>query len=188
MEKHPPDLQETIRIHGHLCPGLLIGYRAAKAAMEQLGVTRSEDEELVAIVENRSCSVDAVQVLCGCTFGKGNLFFLDYGKQVFTIGSRKTKKSIRIALRGDLARPVDAEGKTDREKFMEQLLTDPLESLYRVSASRIDFPPEAQIFPTLVCSRCGEGVMETRTIRKEDQNYCRPCEREIIEGKTTFQL
>jgi formylmethanofuran dehydrogenase subunit E len=177
MEKYPSDLQETVRFHGHLCPGLIIGYRAAKAALEKLGVTRSEDEELVAIVENQSCSVDAVQSLCGCTFGKGNLFFLDYGKQVFTIGSRKSNKAIRIALRGDLVRPVDAQGKTNREKFIEQLLNDPLESLYQVSEPPFEFPAEAQIFPTLVCSRCGEGVMETRTVTRDGRLYCIPCAR-----------
>jgi formylmethanofuran dehydrogenase subunit E len=183
MEKYPPDLQNTIRFHGHLCPGLLIGYRAAKAALKKLGVTRSEDEELVAVVENQSCSVDAVQSLCGCTFGKGNLFFLDYGKQVFTIGSRKSQKAVRIALRGDLVKPTGSNGRTDREKFIEQLLTAPLESLYRVSAPRIDFPPEAQIFSTLVCGRCGEGAMETRTINRDGRLYCHPCSREIIEGE-----
>ena len=177
LEKLPPDLQETIRFHGHLCPGLLIGYRAAKAAMEILEATRSEDEELVSVVENQSCSVDAVQVICGCTFGKGNLFFLDYGKQVFTFGSRRTGKAVRITLRGDLIKPIDAEGKTDRGKFMEQLLAEPLEFLYRVSEPQIDFPPEAQIFPTLNCSRCGEGVMETRTVTREDRLYCLPCAR-----------
>ena len=175
MEKYPPDLQNTILFHGHLCPGLLIGYRAAKAALEKLGVTRSEDEELVAVVENQSCSVDAVQSLCGCTFGKGNLFFLDYGKQVFTIGSRKSGKAIRIALRGDLVKPTGPDGRTDREKFMKQLLTAPLDSLYRVSQPQIDFPPEAQIYPTLVCSRCGEGVMETRTVINNGLIFCRPC-------------
>jgi formylmethanofuran dehydrogenase subunit E len=175
FENYPPDLQETIRFHGHLCPGLLIGYRAAKAAMEHLVVTRSEDEELVAVVENQSCSVDAVQVLCGCTFGKGNLFFRDYGKQVFTIGSRKAGKSVRIALRGDLVKPTDPDGRTDRKKFIAQLLNIPLESLYRVSEPQFEFPAEAQIFPTLVCSRCGEGVMETRTVSREGRLYCLPC-------------
>ncbi len=174
---YPPDLQDTIRFHGHLCPGLLIGYRAAKAALEKLGVTRSEDEELVAVVENQSCSVDAVQVLCGCTFGKGNLFFLDYGKQVFTIGSRKSGKAVRIALRGDRIKPTGPDGRTDREKFIEQLLNDPLESLYRSAEPPFEFPAEARIFPTLVCSRCGEGVMETRAVTREGRLYCIPCTR-----------
>lgn len=175
LKNLPPDLQETVRFHGHLCPGLLIGYRAAKTALEKLGATRSEDEELVAVVENQSCSVDAVQVLCSCTFGKGNLFFWDYGKQGFTIGSRKTGRAVRIILRGDLVRPTGPDGRTNREKLMEQLLNDPLETLYRVSEPPFEFPAEAQIFPTLVCSRCGEGVMETRTVTRDGRVYCLPC-------------
>lgn len=143
-----PDLRETIQFHGHLCPGLTIGYRAAKEALEILGVARPEDEEMVAVVENRSCGVDAVQVLCGCTLAKGNLIILDYGKPVYTIGSRKTGKAVRIALREDLVRPTGPDGKTDREQYIEMLLNDHLESLYRVSEPQIDFPAEARVFHT----------------------------------------
>jgi len=53
-----------------MCGGLLIGYRAAKAAMRFINSSFSKDEELVAIVENSSCFVDAVSVITGCTFGK----------------------------------------------------------------------------------------------------------------------
>jgi len=80
MNAHP-DLQRAVIFHGHFCPGLAIGYRAAQIAMDALRTDRAEDEELVAIVENDSCAVDAVQVLSGCTFGKGNLIFRDHGKQ-----------------------------------------------------------------------------------------------------------
>ena len=67
----PKDLAMAVEFHGHLCPGLTIGYLAAKVGLERLGIGRAEDEELIAIVENDSCAVDAVQVLTGCTFGKG---------------------------------------------------------------------------------------------------------------------
>ena len=43
---------EIVRFHGHECPGLAIGYRMALAGLETLKSMRSEDEELVAIVEN----------------------------------------------------------------------------------------------------------------------------------------
>lgn len=65
------DLKRAVEFHGHLCPGLAIGYRVAKYF--RLHHPRSEDEELVCIAENNSCSVDAVQELLGCTYGKGNL-------------------------------------------------------------------------------------------------------------------
>ncbi len=34
------------------------------------------------IVENDACDVDAVQFVAGCSFGKGNLLFRDYGEPV----------------------------------------------------------------------------------------------------------
>jgi formylmethanofuran dehydrogenase subunit E len=84
------DFKQCEAFHGHVCPGLSIGYRAAKAAMTWLAEKRSEDEEVVAIVETDACSADAVQVLTGCTFGKGNFIFRDYGKMALTLLSRKT--------------------------------------------------------------------------------------------------
>lgn len=55
----PEALEAAVRFHGHLCPGLLIGYRAALLALDALGVGPSVDEDLILIAENDSCSVDA---------------------------------------------------------------------------------------------------------------------------------
>ena len=43
------DFERCIVFHGHVCPGLAIGYRAAKAGMEWLGEQRAEDEEIVCV-------------------------------------------------------------------------------------------------------------------------------------------
>ena len=75
---------KCVGFHGHECPGLAIGFRACEAAVEKLGVSFSKDEEVVCITENNACGVDAVQLITGCTFGKGNLIFKDKGKQAFT--------------------------------------------------------------------------------------------------------
>src|SRR3972149_3817545 len=85
--------------HGHVCPGVAYGVRVASVVLQQFG-QRAEDEELVAIVENDSCAVDAIQVMTGCTFGKGNLLFKDYGKQVYTFFKRSSKEGLRIAVKG----------------------------------------------------------------------------------------
>ncbi|MCX6690277.1 MAG: FmdE family protein, partial [Methanoregula sp.] len=42
---------DAVAFHGHSCPGLALGYRAAEYAMKALSAGRSEDEDLVAIVE-----------------------------------------------------------------------------------------------------------------------------------------
>ena len=52
----------------------------ATAAMNELDSIRAEDEEIVAIVENDACGVDALQCVSGCTFGKGNLPSVFSGK------------------------------------------------------------------------------------------------------------
>ena len=65
-------MKKATMFHGHICPGIAIGVLVAKYALEH-GFEHSPDEELVAVVETDSCSVDALQVLLGTTFGKGNL-------------------------------------------------------------------------------------------------------------------
>ncbi|HEY6012281.1 MAG TPA: formylmethanofuran dehydrogenase subunit E family protein, partial [Nitrospirota bacterium] len=91
------DLRDVVQFHGHLCPGLSLGFRVAKAALRELGAERPQDEELVAVVENDSCAVDAIQFITGCTFGKGNLIFRDYGKHVYTFFNRRSGKGVRIS-------------------------------------------------------------------------------------------
>ena len=68
------DFKKCVEFHGHTCPGLAIGFRAARTLMERLGARKAPDEELVAIVETDACGADAIQVMTGCTFGKGNFF------------------------------------------------------------------------------------------------------------------
>ncbi len=115
-------LEKAVDFHGHLCPGLLIGFRAALLGLKTLDGKRSEDEELVAIVENDSCAVDGIQSVTGCTFGKGNLIFRDYGKQVFTLADRSNGRGIRLSFRGDRLKTNTDEGLTDRDAFIYVLI------------------------------------------------------------------
>ena len=66
------DFTQCVEFHGHICPGLAIGFRAARILMGRLNVRKAPDEELLAIVETDACGADAIQVMTGCTFGKGN--------------------------------------------------------------------------------------------------------------------
>ncbi|MEW6264868.1 MAG: FmdE family protein [Thermodesulfobacteriota bacterium] len=168
-------LKETIAFHGHLCPGLLIGYRAALLGLTRLGGRRAEDEELVALVENDSCSVDAVQYLTGCTFGKGNFVFRDYGKQVFTLAYRPDGRGVRLAFRGDRLKNRTPDGASDRTAFAQALLEAADDDLFIVTDVKIDLPPLARRYPTLTCDLCGEGVMEPRLLRLSGRRVCHDC-------------
>ena len=90
--------EKAIDFHGHVCPGLAIGYRAALYAAELLHLTFSKDEETVCISENDACGCDAIQSVLGCSIGKGNLLFHMTGKQAFSFYNRKTGESVRLLL------------------------------------------------------------------------------------------
>ena len=176
----PADLAEAIKFHGHLCPGLVIGYLAAKAGMERLKAIRSEDEELIAIVENDSCAVDAVQVLTGCTTGKGNLFMRDYGKMVFTFAMRPSGKAVRVSL---IRREKPGESKQDREQRIEYMLSARPEELFWVHEEKIDWPATATIHENAVCEQCGEMMMDTRSRCVGGAVLCIPCAEEAAKAR-----
>ena len=70
-------------------------------ALQHLRVGRSEDEDLVVIVENDACGVDAIQLVAGCSVGKGNLILQDFGKHAYTFIDRKSNRAIRLVQRPD---------------------------------------------------------------------------------------
>jgi formylmethanofuran dehydrogenase subunit E len=65
-------IEKTIAFHGHSCPGLAIGIRAAELALRKLG--HADKEDVVAVVETDMCGVDAIQFLTGCTFRQGQSY------------------------------------------------------------------------------------------------------------------
>lgn len=188
--------RKAVDYHGHICPGLAIGYRVANSALEALQAVRADDEELVAVVENDSCSVDAISVLTGCTLGKGNLLYRDYGKQAYTFICRGSGWAVRVAvLAGDLTNSVSEEmralrqkvlggtaSREERERFYacqlaraEKILLCPADSLLSVSKIQTEVPEKARLFDSYICASCGEMVMEPKARLKEGKIVCLPC-------------
>jgi len=134
--------EEIVQFHGHECPGLAIGYKMATAAMESLESLRAEDEELVAIVENDACGVDALQCVSGCTFGKGNLLFRDYGKQAYTIYHRSTRSGVRVHFHG---KGIPEDLQEDRSALIRWILSASNDSIISVTPISIPEPEPARI-------------------------------------------
>ena len=141
--------KDCVNFHGHECGGLTIGYKASLYAIDLLKLEFSDDEQIVCIAENDACSVDAVQVMLGCSVGKGNLLFHIRGKQAFSFYNRKTGKSVRLLLK---PRP---EGMTKAESFAYFQSRKP-EDLFTVGETRIPLPEKARLFDSYPCDCCGE--------------------------------
>ena len=177
------DFKKAAEFHGHICPGLAMGYRVAKYVREHY--PRSKDEELVCIAENNSCSVDAVQSLLGCTTGKGNLILVDNGKQAFTFYSRDRGKALRIYFKGDVFAGMDAlrqkmaageltaaeqkEMEGMRSRIIEQILTGRDEDLLAVSEAKIPAPDKARIYPSLAVRSAGRGLWRSRAEQRRER-------------------
>jgi formylmethanofuran dehydrogenase subunit E len=191
-------MDETIRkvrdFHGHLCGGLTMGVRAAQIALREIG-PHSADEEVVAIVETDMCAVDAIQVMTGCTFGKGNLIHHDYGKNAYTFIRRSDGKAIRIVTRPDAWGSQSAERADLSEKLREgaitpqeqkrywelqeeralSILSVPEDQLSQVHEVDARVPRQARNHASIRCEQCGEMTMETRIRRYDGRDLCIPC-------------
>lgn len=141
--------EKCVEFHGHECGGLTIGYKAALYAIKLLDLKFSKDEEVVCITENDACGVDAIQVMLGCSVGKGNLLFHIRGKQAFTFYDRSKNKGVRLVLK---PRP---EGMTREESFDYYQKQNP-EDMFDVKEPEIMLPESARIFDSYECEECRE--------------------------------
>ena len=197
----PEDLKAAVTFHGHICPGLIIGYRAAKLAAKELGLQRDKDEELVAVVENDACGVDAIQSMLGCSIGKGNLIFRDQGKQAFTIFRRDNGKAVRLVFQGQagasspegmalrkkvMTGAANAEEKTlfEAQKIerMSQMLAAPDAELFSVKAPTFALPERARIFQSVICEECGEKTAEHMIRLENGKKVCVDCSNPYTRG------
>ncbi|MFT5728613.1 MAG: formylmethanofuran dehydrogenase subunit E [Desulforhopalus sp.] len=190
-----PDYQKCINFHGHTCMGVTIGYLVAKLALELLTEIRSVDEELITIVETDACCCDAIQVLTGCTFGKGNFFYLDYGKMAFTFASRNSGKGVRLILKNEifevprkeqeLAQTISSPNCSPAEKKAyeglyeqrgEELFAQGPAGFFTVQhLDNFTLPDRAPRAASKRCDICGEMVMETKLETAGDHRICRGC-------------
>jgi formylmethanofuran dehydrogenase subunit E len=189
---------KCIEFHGHVCPGVAIGFQAARLLMDRLGVGRAPDEELVATVETDACGADAIQVMTGCTFGKGNFLFKDHGKHAFSLADRKQGKTVRVCLRPAVlsadpehlslfekvrtqqATPEETERfKQLRQERLQSILAADPESLFTIEEIPAEIPPKARIVESGICDVCGELTMVERLSDIDGKKVCIPCTHRI---------
>ena len=200
MYTHPViNVPDVIAFHGHFCPGLATGIRLCEAVLDRLG-GRAEDEELVAIIEAANCAADAIQVILGCTYGKGNLIHLDRCRNVYTFlrrsdSDRRNGLAIRMtclpqpddmtaeqkALVGRIrAGNASAEDRGAYTRLWEgrgyAVLERPLETLFRIETlENYPAPPHARMEPSVACDACGALVMASRLTDVDGRRLCAAC-------------
>ena len=166
------DIQElwhkAVAFHGHICGGLLTGFLASVYASSILALDFSSDEEIVCISENDACGVDAIQVVLGCTVGRGSLLFHMTGKQAYSFYSRESGKSARLVLAGK----VPDLGDMDIASYLEMYRPA---DFFTVKETRLEVPERARIFASYACERCGEVAGERWMHMQDGHMLCQDC-------------
>ncbi len=186
------------QIHGHFCPGLSMGVMAATYAMDQMRVESNGMEDLLAFTETNNCFADGIQYVTGCTFGNNSLIFNDYGKNAFSLVTRKGK-GIRVRAKNKTRERIDEAfpefrslfnevvvNQNHEEVMMKQyrevscqasfgLLNIPFEELFEVRDVVVAIPEYAPIESSVVCNKCGETFMTSRGKQDENGAICNAC-------------
>lgn len=160
--------EKCVAFHGHQCGGLTIGYKAALYAIELLDLHFSDDEQVVCITESDACGVDAIQVILGCSVGKGNLLFHLRGKQAFSFYNRTTGRSVRLVLKD---RP---QGMSRQESFAYYQSLVP-QDMFTVKETTITLPESARLFQSIKCENCGETTAENMIRLENGRKLCLDC-------------
>jgi formylmethanofuran dehydrogenase subunit E len=188
-------------LHGHKCPAMPLGLRAGAAAMNALGVERAKDGQLLALLELGEahcahCFADGVQMITGCTFGKGNIKQLGYGKFGLTLVDKASGKSMRVVPRAEVqgATKQTPFFKEYREKgipasevpaevvqpLVEQVMGAPAEKILKIGeVEDYEVPKTAESFASFVCESCGDMVVEKYGRVVGDQKVCIPCQQKL---------
>ncbi len=169
--------KDCVAFHGHECGGLTIGYKASLYAIELLNLEFSADEQVVCIAENDACGVDGIQVMLGCSIGKGNLLFHMRGKQAFSFYNRKTGASVRLVLK------PKPEGMTREESFAYYQSCEP-KDMFDVKDATIRLPEKARLFDSYSCDCCGEQTASNWIRLAGGRKLCLDC----YEGYDRFNI
>jgi len=201
MDRNDELYKAGLLLHGHKCPAMPMGLRAGLAALEALGVERAMDGQLTALVEIDSdhcatCYADGVMMATGCTFGKGNIRKLGYGKFVLTLIDNKTGRSVRVATRNEvIKRNQESEFIQFRKKGVpaskiDAALIDPAVDFILAESNenlfKIDPVQEIKLtqgrphdFNTHICEECGEVMVERYARIKNGKTVCIPCSEKL---------
>lgn len=202
---NPKDwLEYGQKFHGHKCPAMPMGLRVGAAAMNALGVERAKDGQLLALIDLgedhcATCFADGVQVITGCTFGKGNIKKTHKGKWTLTLIDKKNQKAVRVNPKGQMmaknkesafikdyrAKGIPASQVPEEvaEPLVQAVMSPPDAEILDISEV---FPYEHQdpphTFDGFICEECGEMVVEKYGRVHGDRKLCLDCYEKVTVG------
>lgn len=182
-------IAESAELHGHLCPGQVIGVRMAILGCRLIGLddprSPGQIKKLIVYLEMDRCAGDAVAHVTGVKLGRRSLKFMNYGIMAATFLNLESRRAFRIVSTEearDLAEiyALGVEGKSAQQLKAYKRMPDHV--LFRAQEVKIPIRDYDMPGPTrskAVCSQCGQVVRDHREVMIEGRPVCRPCTRKV---------
>lgn len=177
-------LDESVKIHGHLCPGQILGVRMSLFGLKKIGIKdpKGKDKKnLMVFVEIDRCATDAIQSVTGCSIGKRTLKFLDYGKMAATFVDLKTGNAVRILAKDeskDRAKNYFPEiaDKYQCQTAAYKIMSD--DELFKWEDVKVEIPEQdmpGRPIKRVRCDKCGEHIQDMREVCLDGKVLCKAC-------------
>jgi formylmethanofuran dehydrogenase subunit E len=177
-------LDESVKIHGHLCPGQVLGVKMSILGLKSIGIEEPKGKDrknLIVFVEMDRCATDAVQSVTGCSLGHRTMKFMDYGKMAATFVNLKTGRAVRVLAKEEAKDKAKEMFPHIENKYQDQLEAYKIMSdndLFDVMEVKVELRPEdmpGKPLRRIRCDSCGEYVQDMREVRRDEKILCKPC-------------
>ncbi len=177
-------LDISVKIHGHLCPGQVLGVRMSMHGLNLIGIDDPKDKDrknLIVYVEIDRCATDAIQSVTGCSPGKRSLKLRDFGKMAATFVNLKTDKAVRLFAKEDSKDKAKNYFPEIEDKYkcqLEAYKIMPDEELFEWKEVKVVIPEEdmpGRPKRRVKCEKCGEHVQDNRDVNVEGKLMCKAC-------------
>jgi formylmethanofuran dehydrogenase subunit E len=177
-------LEASVQIHGHLCPGQVLGVKMSMLGLRKIGIVDPKGKDrksIIVFVETDRCATDAVQSVTGCSLGHRTMKFMDYGKMAATFLNLRTGRAVRLVAKEGSRQKAKEYYPGTENKYKAQLEAYKLMpdgELFDVMEVQVNLKPEdmpGRPLRRVQCTSCGEYVQDLREVCRNGKVLCRPC-------------
>jgi formylmethanofuran dehydrogenase subunit E len=177
-------LDESVKVHGHLCPGQVLGVKMSMLGLKKIGIDDPKGKDrknLIVFVEMDRCATDAVQSVTGCSLGHRTMKFMDYGKMAAAFVNLKTGRAVRVIAREDSRERAKNYFPEIENRYATQLEAYKImseEELFDAMNVHVEIKPEdmpGRPLRRVRCNMCGEYVQDMREVYRDGEVLCKPC-------------
>ncbi len=184
MESFDKLLEESTRVHGHICAGQVIGVRMTMLGLEKIGINDPKGvdrKKLYVFVEIDRCATDAIQSVAGCTLGKRSMRWVDNGVMAATFVNLETNKAVRITAREESREYSKKYCPEIVDKYKRQLEAYRImdeDELFKVEWVEVTIPQKdmpGRPLNRVQCESCSDWVQDCREVEQDGKILCRAC-------------